>query len=158
MFYQMFLSPQVKLNLSCGALPHMKTRNSPRYSSTDCRPHLARSGGSDSPQNSSQISTNALSRSNINTMRLKMPVSLTPIPLRPPLPIVKRCTGNEVDIYQKTCWCFKQCKAQLEILFYNIHYQRVKQVLLNFDQHTIFTVISIKKHLERYIQVILSSS
>ena len=49
MFYQMFLSPQVKLNLSCGALPHMKTRNSPRYSSTDCRPHLARSGGSDSP-------------------------------------------------------------------------------------------------------------
>ena len=46
----------------------------------------------------------------------------------------------------------------LVILFYNMHYQRVKQVLLNFAQHIIFTVLLIKKHLERYVQVILRSS
>ena len=74
---------------------------------------------------------------------IKMPASQTPIPLRPLT--AKRCTGNEVGIYQKTSWCSKQPKAQLEILFYNIHYQRLKQVLLNFYQDTIFTVISIRK-------------
>ena len=81
---------------------------------------------------------------------IKMLVSQTLIQLIPL--IAKRCTGNEVGIYQKTFWCFKQRKGQLEILFYNIHYQRVKEVLLNFAQHTIFTVISKKKkYLERYI-------